>query len=65
MYPAIFYTLFPPNKNKIPINQLINRDFTYPEPVLKRQNRAKTNHSDLMYNILYINKYSLFLIEYI
>lgn len=63
MYPAIFYTLFTPNKNKIPINQLINRDSPYPEPVLKRQNTAKINHSDLMYNILYINEYSLFLIE--
>ncbi len=35
----------------------------YPEPVLKRQNTAKINRSDLIYNILYINEYSLFLIE--
>lgn len=33
--PLLFTPNLHPNKNKIPNNQLINRDFTYPEPHLK------------------------------
>ena len=55
MYPAIFYTLFTPNKNKIPINQLINRDSPYPESVLKRQKQPNYIKSKTCFNSLYIN----------
>lgn len=57
MYPAIFYTLFTPNKNKIPINQLINRDFTYPEPVLNSPKSPNVIKSKMKDNNLYINTY--------
>lgn len=63
MYSAFFTPYLRPDKSKTALHQLIKRRFPYPEPVLKRQNTAKINRSDLIYNILYINEYSLFLIE--